>query len=133
MRTGTVCGATATSSNRLLVSLHTLATAPRTPTHLVRRVIMPAIKVFVQKRHKARVPASTRNEGGHVLEDVKRVDPLVALRPARVFARPLAARVACLHEARVVVEDAEGVGERAVAEEGRVLCVAEQVREDGDG
>lgn len=94
---------------------------------------MPTIKVLVQKRYKARVPASARNEGGHILEDIERIDPLVALRPARVLARPLAAHVACLHEARVVVEDAEGVGERAVAEEGRVLCVTEQLREDGDG
>lgn len=133
VRTGTVCGVMALSFKSALASAPLGMAHRRTHAYLVRLVIMTAIKVLVQERHETRVPSFAFDEARYVLDNVKGVDPLVALRPAGVFTRPHTAHVARLHEARVIVEDAEGVGERAVAEECRVLCVAEQLRESSDG
>lgn len=81
----------------------------RQRTRLVRLIVVPAVEVLVQERHEARVPAAVRDQAGHVLEDVERVDPHVTLRPALVLACPRAAHIARLHEPGVVVENAEGV------------------------
>lgn len=89
--------------------------------------------MHIQKFHERLVPAPARDQRADVVHDVERVRPLVALRPARVRARPRAARVARLHEPGGVVEDRERRGERAGAEVRGVCVLAERGGEDGDG
>lgn len=89
--------------------------------------------MHIQKFHERLVPAPERDQRADVVHDVERVRPLVALRPARVRARPRAARVARLHKPGVVVKDRERRGERTGAEVCGVCVFAEGGGEDRDG
>lgn len=89
--------------------------------------------MHIQELHERLVPAPALDQRADVVHDVERVRPLVALRPARVRARPRAARVARLHEPSVIVEDRERRGERTGAEVGGVCVLAECGGEHGYG
>ena len=60
--------------------------------------------MLVHTRDEGRVPAAPFNQRRCIVHDIELVRPLVAL----VRARPRAARVTRLHEARARDEDAEG-------------------------
>ena len=93
--------------------------------HLVRMIVMPPVEVLVQELDKRRVPAPPPDQLRHVMHDVERVCPHVALRPARVLASPRPVSIARLHEAGLVVEDAERCGEGALAQLGRPVILGE--------
>ena len=89
--------------------------------------------MLIQESHEARLPAPPRDQRRHIMHDIKRVRPHIALGPSLVLARPRPVGIARLHEARRVVKQGEGRGERARAEERRVVRLVERHGERGHG
>ena len=94
-------------------------------------IVMSAIKMFVQELHEGRIPALGSYQSGEVVQDVKRVRPLVALGPTSGRPCPRAITKTRFHESSSVVEDSEWGRKGTGAEEGSVGRVVHCGRNEG--
>ena len=93
---------------------------------LVIVAVVPALEVLIQRCVELLRPTHQRHQPRNIVEHGIRVDPLIALGPAILRARPGAVGVSSLHEpARRVVEIT--VVARATDEEPEILVPAERL------
>lgn len=81
-------------------------------------VVVAAIEMRIQAVNEACVASAVARQRRYVVYHIKRVCPLIALRPPRVRTRPPAVGVPRLHKSGCIIEQHEWRGHRTVVEHG---------------